>query len=534
MLPLSTVKQFYPKQKIIILAIATTVMAIISTNSLVGTKALSANFPVWVAPSLQRIALNENAGSQTDIKLFAARGEYESFQIGIKAPQGGLTNGNVSISDLSGPDSSVISKANITLYREHYVPVNNTSRKWEGGSNQPLPSGLYADALIPFVNPDTKAELKGNELDAVPFKLDGGKNQPIWIDVFVPRNAKPGEYTGQYTVTSDQGSVTGKISLKVWNFELPLKPSLKSAFIVWEQANKNTFVELLKHKIMPAVDMPPEYQRKLIDEWGLTSIKLPFFSNATYTNNNMLPPPAVDAIKAEAAQNQSDLFQYIISVDEIDRWPELQGLVKEWGKNIKQAGVKNGAVMTPVTELSQFVDFWVVLPRMYQESRDKVSQALKNKNEVWLYTALAGDEYSPKWLTDFAPINFRIPHGFINQSLGLSGMFYWRVDLWQGNPWFDEQTVLEFGNYYAGEGMFLYPGKQVGVEGVVPSMRLKWIRDGVEDYEYAQILKKLGRQDRATEITRTVARDFKNWTKDPEKLEEAKQILGNEIEEVIS
>jgi hypothetical protein len=31
--------------------------------------------------------------------------------------------------------------------------------------------------------------------------------------------------------------------------------------------------------------------------------------------------------------------------------------------------------------------------------------------------------------------------------------------------------------------MLVYPGDPVGVPGTVPSMRLKWIRKGVEDHE---------------------------------------------------
>lgn len=528
--------------RLIAIILAALVMILLSQNFQAG-KALSANFPVWVAPSLDRIAQNQNAGLESKIELLAARGEYESFQIGIKAPEAGLSNVNFSVSDLSGPNNSVIPKTNITLYRQHYVPVNNSSTREEGGgSNQPLGTQLYADALIPFVDPETNAQLAGNELDAVPFKLDAGKNQPIWVDVFVPRNAQPGQYTGTYNVTSDQGEFSGEISLKVWNFELPLKPSLKSSFLVWQKSNNNksTFVELLKHKIMPGADIDPGIQRELIDRWGLNSLKLPFYSGTNYFNCNFEPAPSVEAIQAEKAKNQSDVFQFVYSVDEIDNCPNFTQPLKQWSESIKQANVKHLAVMTPVPEFYEnnflngqpAVDVWVVLPKMYEAAFQKVSEALGKGAEVWSYTAISQDNYSPKWLLDYAPINFRIPHGFINQSLGMSGTFYWQVDNWKGNPWKDEQTVFQDNTYYPGEGLFVYPGQQVGVQGVVPSMRLKWLRDGVEDYEYVEILKKLGRQDLAMEITRSVASGWRNWTKDPKVLLEARQKLGEEIEKI--
>ena len=78
--------------------------------------------------------------------------------------------------------------------------------------------------------------------------------------------------------------------------------------------------------------------------------------------------------------------------------------------------------------------------------------------------------------------------------------------------------------------MLFYPGQQVGVAGVVPSMRLKWLREGVEDYEYVEILKKLGQPEQALQISRSVGQDWFNWTKNPHELQTARQQLAQEIE----
>ena len=71
-------------------------------------------FPLWAAPSLDLIRRDTPARSDTQIELWAARGETESFQIVVQAPAGGLTNVNVTVPDLRGP--STISQ--LTLYRE--------------------------------------------------------------------------------------------------------------------------------------------------------------------------------------------------------------------------------------------------------------------------------------------------------------------------------------------------------------------------------------------------------------------------------
>ena len=183
---------------------------------------------------------------------------------------------------------------------------------------------------------------------------------------------------------------------------------------------------------------------------------------------------------------------------------------------------------------SPAVDIWVVSPKMYDDAHKRVSEVLSKGGKVWFYTAWVQESYSPKWQIDFAPINFRIPHGFINQSLGITGVLYWRVDFWTNDPWNNVQTSSQGGNYYPGDGMLVYPAQQVGIKGVVPSMRLKWLRDGVEDYEYIEILKRLGRGNWALEVSRSVGSDWKNWTKDPKALESARRKLGDEIEKIVS
>ena len=177
------------------------------------------------------------------------------------------------------------------------------------------------------------------------------------------------------------------------------------------------------------------------------------------------------------------------------------------------------------------VDIWVLLPLMYDNSKNRVNEVLKKGDTVWSYNTLVQDAYSPKWLIDFDPVNFRIQPGFISQSLNLSGLLYWRIDKWPSDPWNDVNNAGTYSSAnYPGEGMLVYPGQPVGVDGVVASMRLKWLRDGVEDYEYVQLLKDLGKADLAMQIARSVGPDWTNWTRDPNAIEAARQKLGEAID----
>ena len=172
---------------------------------------------------------------------------------------------------------------------------------------------------------------------------------------------------------------------------------------------------------------------------------------------------------------------------------------------------------------------------MYSNSQSRVAEVLKKGDSVWSYNTLVQDAYSPKWEIDFTPVDFRIQPGFISQSLNLSGLLYWRVDKWGSDPWNNVNNAGTFASSnYPGEGMLVYPGQQVGVKGVVASMRVKWLRDGVQDYDYVEILKKLGREDVAMQIARSVGPDWTNWTRDPNAIENARKKLGETIDAIMN
>jgi len=496
---------------------------------------------VWTAPSLHRVGMTDAADSATKVSLSAARGEYESFQIVANGGSSGLTNVNVTLSDLQGPDAHVIPRTSFTLFREKYMHVNSSSPNWKG-SNQPMGAGWYADALIPFTDPSTGKPLSGATLTAVPFDLKAGNNQPIWVDVLVPRTAAPGPYTGTYTLTSNEGNFTGPISLTVWNFSLPVAPALKSAFLFFREGSLAAQEELLRNKLSP-LSTNPQDQKLLMKDYGLSATSTGPFSGADVGRCAMSPAPSVSQFKSLAAAQQPGLLLYDYSADEIGHCTNLYPTIQQWSKNMHQAGIQNLISMSPTPALysdgsgtgRSAVDIWVLLPVMYNNSKSQVEQVLKKGDTVWSYNTLVQDAYSPKWEIDFSPADFRIQPGFINQSLNLSGLLYWRIDNWSSDPW---NNINNAGTYsssnYPGEGALVYPGQQVGVPGVVASMRLKWLRDGVEDYDYIQILKNLGKEDVAMQIARSVGPDWTNWTRDPNAIESARQKLGETISQIMS
>jgi hypothetical protein len=493
----------------------------------------------WIAPSTSRIGLNDAPSSLLNADIAAARGEYEGFQIGIRG--GGaapLQNVDVKVSDLIGPHNAKISQSDLTLYREHFVEVTKPTITPADSQTPSLGANWYADGLIPFNHPQTKERLLGNPLNAAPFNVNLNQNQVIWVDVYVPRDTPAGVYQGSYTVSSDQGNSTGTISLRVWDFELPIQPSLNSAFTLWENKSLAAASELVRHRLMPGNTLTSEQEKALLP-LGLNTTRVVFDGGADVGNPVIKSPPLITDLQKDLSNRSDRALRYIYVADEISRYPQLFDSVKQWSQLADRVGgVSTLVTMPPIPALmdngngKSAVDIWVVTAGTYDQSPANVQQALGKGDRVWSYNALSEDNYSPKWQIDFDPMNFRIQPGFINQSLGLTGLLYWRVDLWTDDPWNNIQTAKVDGLHYPGEGMLIYPGAQVGVEGVLPSMRLKWLRDGVDDYDYIELLKKAGKPELALQLSRQIGPDWRNWSRDPQALEAVRRQIGEAIEAI--
>jgi hypothetical protein len=63
----------------------------------------------------------------------------------------------------------------------------------------------------------------------LPLALPAGKNQPLWLTVYVGRDAKPGDYHCKLRLKTSLGEVAVPMRLHVYDFVLPEETHLKSA-----------------------------------------------------------------------------------------------------------------------------------------------------------------------------------------------------------------------------------------------------------------------------------------------------------------
>jgi len=124
---------------------------------------------------------------------------------------------------------------------------------------------------------------------------------------------------------------------------------------------------------------------------------------------------------------------------------------------------------------------------------------------------------------DFAPTAFRAPF-WTSWRYDIKGFLYWSSVYWDAYE--DVWTKPHFRDKYWGEGMLVYPGPPAGIKGPVTSIRLKLVREALEDYEYMTLAAKQGHRLKVDAIVMGLTRSFEDWEQDPAAYMRAREELA--------
>jgi len=167
---------------------------------------------LWWASSGWKISPDKPLPKATSraILIRAARNEAEAAQLIVwpMMPTIGLQGLVIRVGALSGPGGAVIGAENVEVLKVQYVNVTTPTDK----SSVP---GLWPDPLPP---------LKG------PIDLKPNKNQPFWVRVKVPRDARAGSYTGKIGIAAKNYNADVTLRIEVYDFELPDRMTCTTAF----------------------------------------------------------------------------------------------------------------------------------------------------------------------------------------------------------------------------------------------------------------------------------------------------------------
>jgi len=431
----------------------------------------------------------------------------------------------------------------------------------------------------------------GYDMYAVPFEVFKGQNQTLWVDVHVPKNVPAGIYSGQFRVWA-KGGISDQIpvAVTVWDFTLPDGPTHRNHFGGFSnirryfnvERNSDRFKQIemrycqamaehrinppIPHHLLPQVNddgslkIIPERHKALkefITKLHVTDFEIPRAPFARLPGSTLRPDyKTISPTNRKKAQRYyKDYYKYLkdngwekraylYMLDE----PNLRGnyeqvlvlgrLAHEAVPQLKCLVVEQTYLQDPSwPDIDPAVDIWCPLWSFID--RKTISDKIAHGDEVWSYTALVqrAPRYHPQYqsVKDFDPpywhidrplTVYRVPT-WINYQYDITGLLYWSTVTVVLEPW--TNPAFAHPRHYNGGGFLFYPGVPCGIDGPVISMRLKNLRDGMEDYEYLVILEEFAGKKAVKKIVDTIAPNWWNFSKDPDKFLIARERLVEQI-----
>lgn len=475
-----------------------------------------------------RIPFPGEIGGTVRVALAANEAEGVQLVLRFDVPPAArpLQNVRVSVSDLEGPSGSRITSDQVEVLPVGYV-------------NPPSPpyhiehSGWWPDPLLDFLEDG--------------FELDPNVWQPVWLDVRASPNQSPGLYQGEITITAD-GDVPAlqvPFEVEVWDFAVPVEHHFNVSFtygaecmggfyftdreemlrmlrfLVGEideeelgdgearrmyEVNSRNVELMLSHRMFPDSIFrhrrPPQHEE--VELWHERGVRRFIILAIQQGFQGKLEPgapyPAADkkrmldtlavAIPRFEAAGMADML-HIFGFDEVsdnahaamvdiygevkERWPWLPLMTTAYDKSY---GIDSG--------LDPYVDAWIPSVNAYNQTTAEIEAARARGREIWWYIHAGPDEPYPNFLIEDPPTESRLLMGFMPFKANADGFLYWYVSQWQETVTRGPLTNArgKGAGSYNGSGVIFYPGP----DGPVVTIRMKAIRDGLEDYEYLWLL----------------------------------------------
>jgi Glycoside hydrolase 123, catalytic domain len=494
----------------------------------------AADYTVWTAPSVQKVFRDDKPPPKVEryVNLTTAGNEWEAIQIVVTAGDEALEDVTVTTtvhaqtysSDLTPPD------VHPNLYLVRYVPCPSAGRD-------------YPDPLPPLTKP---------------FRVEAGTSQPVWLEVYTPRSVQLGFRLQCAVKPANAPPKEVWLSCRARRFALPaaVEPlttfGLSDGFVLEQHGVAAGTPEakaliaryyefLLDHYVSPyylPVDLKSPEAARYLNDPRLTSFIIPWREDEAYLRD-----------MATYLDQHGWLGKaYLYVVDEpINR--ESYDAIRAAAELIHRAHPRLrltapfyrapdwDASLTTFDVLTGSLDIWCP-NESYFDSNARIYKQFQERQKAgeagWWYVCCGpGGPYN----------NFFVQmDGFAHRliftqmyRLGVTGLLYWSTTYWSPgsgtkDPWTDMATVKDINPSIYGDGSLLYPGKQVGLDGPVASIRLKLIREGIEDYQYLRLLAQAHGEEAATRAARSLCTSLTEYCRDAEQLAQTREKIAREIE----
>ena len=552
-------------------------MALIAAGLASSAAAGQAPLAVWtVDPHVKVFRDAQPAQSPGAIKIQAARNEFEPGQLAIRS-SAAVAGLRVEVSPLRHADGrSTIGPEHLQWNFVGFIPLTKNTQRSEAIQIRPAPCEV----------PDPLLENRTMDLAA-------GTTQPVWLTVFVPKDAAPGLYRGEAAVVAGSSRASVPIELTVDPFTLPDERHLlvtnwftldniaRSHNVAmwsepfWEMLGRyarNMAAHRQNVALVPwtLIDVACEADGKLAFDYGRFDRFVELFQRSGVADRieithvgggksgwgSEVQPATVRAIDRKSGKRVtlsadeglrpllSDLEKHLAqrgwlekSMIHVGDEPIL-GNLASWRKLsalVHQAAPRLRRIEAIETiDCSGALEIWVPQLIHFDRWRDAYESHRKD-GEFWYY--ICCNPYGnvlPNRFLDYPLSRVRVLH-WLNFSENLTGYLHWGLNYWGKDPFGTPSDRLPPGDTHV-----VYPGPQ----GPLNSIRWEIQRESIEDFEYLHLLatqtaalkQRLGQpaawvrpQRRAMELARFVVPAITETEKDPAKILAVRGKVADEI-----
>ena len=511
---------------------------------------------VWAVDPLVKV-FRDDKPMRGGNALDAARGEYASFQVVVRAKEQ-IQGLRASVTPFVNGDESFSARLPRFV---GYVPVDRPTQKPSSDQLRAVPAD-YPDPLLEVNSIDVAAN------DA----------QPVWITVQVPVDATPGTYhatvglIGQ--VDGKESKATQKISLRVFPATITTTRlhvtewfGMNTAHMkIKPEKNSEEYYALLRkfarnmaeHRHNVAIISPMGHADFGVDAAGGLTIDFsefdtwvnifveegvigtiegghigwrsggwtsPFHVEIHQVKDGKAVSAMVDPASAEAdaffawyypkliehLREKGWLDQYLQHLGDEPIPPNLESYKAMAALTRKYAPGLRIVEACHASDLVGSMDVWV--PQLNYLKTDFAHYQARQKagDEVWFYTCVYPQGEFANRFIELPLMKTRLLH-WINFCYGITGYLHWGYNQWTSESPFTHTTRPHGGPPYlpAGDPWIVYPGD----DGPLDSIRFEAMRDGIDDHE---LLSQLAERDAETAqaIARKHILDFDKYETDP-------------------
>lgn len=430
----------------------------------------------WVAHSYDKLRVDSRKQSAgNDYTLYLAKRETEGFHIGFRPDE----NMIVRFKAVSGDNDHISWK------------IYNVQEVLTVGRNK------YVDPCMTFAR----------------LPVTGGETAVFFIEFTTTENTPAGDYEYEFAFTDSKNNVYATITatVHVWDFAMPEQYTFETAVGLtnWVNDGKASFKEvLLEHNMSPYFNdfdiLSPEADAYMSDP-RVTSFRV-----EDDVDDDVLVQ-YYEKLKTNSEWFEKAFF-YVHGLDEPDVENGRLALLEEKVERLNRLcpGIrivcpfyKNDQVTPELDQIdfmSQYINLHCPKLNMWDEDQiysaeqmekydsfDERMEALQERGDtVWAYVCnIPVAPYFNVQVLDEG-LNSRVLFWQMYQR-DVEGFLYWAADAWTEDPWHDLDS---FGGGWHGDGILLYP--ETTANGApYASIRLKIMRDGVDDIELLYIAEEL-------------------------------------------